>query len=40
MSPNGSFKASVDALRVAARAMRHADWARWVDAEARVTGFE
>ena len=39
MSPDGSFRASVTALRVTANAMRHPDWARWVDAEARTSGF-
>ncbi|MCU1622644.1 MAG: hypothetical protein JWL79_1489, partial [Frankiales bacterium] len=40
MSPTGSFTASVAALRTAAKALRHPDWARWVDAEARTSGFE
>jgi hypothetical protein len=40
MSPTGSFSASVAALRTAAKALRHPDWARWVDAEARTSGFE
>ena len=38
-SPTGSFAASVAALRTAARAMHHSDWATWVDREARTTGF-
>jgi hypothetical protein len=39
MRPTGSFGASVAALRTAARALHHSDWAAWVDREARTTGF-
>jgi hypothetical protein len=40
MSPQGSFRASVAALRVTATALRHRDWATWVGTEARRSGFE
>ena len=39
MSPTGSYAASVAALRTAAKALKHPDWAEWVVSEAKVTGF-
>jgi hypothetical protein len=36
---DATFASSVAALRTAARAMRHSDWATWVDREAKVSGF-
>jgi hypothetical protein len=39
-TPNANFASSVAALRTAAKAMHHADWASWVDKEAKVTGFK
>ncbi len=38
-TPNATFASSVAALRNAAKALHHSDWAAWVDKEARVTGF-
>ena len=38
-SPDGSFGASVAALRTAAKAMKRTDWAAWVDYEAKRSGF-
>jgi hypothetical protein len=39
MSPTGTFKQSVAALRTAARALKHPEWVAVIEREARVTGF-
>lgn len=39
LTPNATFADAVAALRTAARALKHPEWARYVDAEAKRTGF-
>jgi hypothetical protein len=38
-TPDATFASGVAALRTAAKALHHSDWARWVDKEAKTTGF-
>jgi hypothetical protein len=39
LTPNAAFDDAVAALRTAARALKHPEWARFIDAEAKRTGF-
>jgi hypothetical protein len=39
-TPDATFGSAVASLRTAAKALRRADWASWVDVEARRSGFE
>jgi hypothetical protein len=39
LTPQADFADAVAALRTAARALKHPEWVRFIDAEAKRTGF-